>query len=433
MSFPRRVPSIVPRICSVALALALCAAAAGALAKEEKKGPDLGSIVKDLYEAHQNGSPLFFQTKDRTLLDRFFTKEIADKLWKDAQTAEGESGSLDFDPVLGTQDTTITKFKVGETNYGKHHRSGDFISYEGFAIVDVTFTAGGTPMFVTYQVQTEGADKNKISNITYNDGSSLADVLSRESSATPREPKASSKQPKRSDTSAAASSTASTNVLVNGNFATGDFTGWVTDVTPVSGPYSGPNLGVNKKPYKGGFRAGFNGGDTVTGASISQAFETVPGGTYSLTFDYLTGGGPGKPQKMNVSVSNSDFEPVQVAPARDKNATYEYSFTAKGTSSTITFKDDPKNSTVSIDGLLGPVQIVASAPSASSGPITKEAALAAVRKAGHLGSNERVISAEHVPDKGIWVIYAKVEGDPNVRYQLSDDDDSGSTVVRSTE
>jgi hypothetical protein len=92
---------------------------------------------------------------------------------------------------------------------------------------------------------------------------------------------------------------------------------------------------------------------------------------------------------MNVSVSNSDFEPVQVAPARDKNTTYEYSFTAKGTSSTITFKDDPKNSTVSIDGLLGPVQIVASAPSASSGPITKEAALAAVRKAGHLGSNER--------------------------------------------
>jgi hypothetical protein len=56
-----------------------------------------------------------------------------------------------------------------------------------------------------------------------------------------------------------------------------------------------------------------------------------------------------------------------------------------------------------------------------------------VRKAGHLGSNERVISAEHVPDKGVWVIYAKVEGDPNVRYQLSDDDDSGSTVVRSAE
>ena len=69
----------------------------------------------------------------------------------------------------------------------------------------------------------------------------------------------------------------------------------------------------------------------------------------------------------------------------------------------------------------------------TEGTITKAAAIAAVRKAGYLDDNERVISAEHVPDKGIWVIYAKVEGDPNVRYQLSDDDDSGSTVVRTSE
>jgi hypothetical protein len=111
------------------------------------------------------------------LLDRFFTKELADKLWADAKAANGEPGSLDFDPLLGTRDAKITKFKVGDTNHGKHHRSGDFIAYEGFAIVDVTFTADGKPMFVTYQVQTEGADKGKISNIEYNDGSSLADAL----------------------------------------------------------------------------------------------------------------------------------------------------------------------------------------------------------------------------------------------------------------
>ena len=357
MNFRQRLPLIVSRIYRVALALALCAGAAGASAKEEKKGPDLGSIVKDLCEAHQNGSPLFFQTKDRTLLDRFFAREIADKLWKDAQAAKGESGSLDFDPVLGTQDTTITKFKVGETNYGKHHRSGDFITYEGFAIVDVTFTAGSTPMFVTYQVQTEGADKGKISNITYNDGSSLADVLSRASPAAAPEPKASSKQPKRTNSSATTPSGASANVLVNGNFATGDFTGWETKLTPSSGPYSGPNLGVNKTPYKGGFRAGFNGGDTVAGASIAQTFTTVPGDTYQLTFDYLTGGGPGKPQKMQVIMSGSDFEPVKVAPPRDKNMTYTYSFTPRGTSTTVIFQDDAANSTVSIDGLLGPVQI----------------------------------------------------------------------------
>ena len=146
-------------------------------------------------------------------------------------------------------------------------------------------------------------------------------------------------------------------MLVNGNFATGDFTGWETKLTPSSGPYSGPNLGVNKTPYKGGFRAGFNSGDTVVGASIAQTFTTVPGDTYQLTFDYLTGGGPGKPQKMQVIMSDSDLEPVKVAPPRDKNMTYTYSFTPRGTSTTVIFQDDAANSTVSIDGLLGPVQI----------------------------------------------------------------------------
>ncbi|CAA9212447.1 MAG: hypothetical protein AVDCRST_MAG42-25 [uncultured Chthoniobacterales bacterium] len=357
MNIRRAAPPIVSRVHRIAVAVMLFAGAAGLFAKEEKKGPDLGSIVKDLYAAHQNGSALFNQTKDRKLLDRFFTKEIADKLWKDAVAADGEIGALDFDPLYGSQDPQITKFKVGETNYGKHHRSGDFITYEGFAIVDVTFTAGGKPMYVMYQVQTEGADKGKISNITYNDGTSLVDALNPETHAAAPEPKASSSQPKRSNSSAASPSTANANLLVNGNFATGDFTGWETKLTPKSGPYSGPNLGVNKTRYKGGFRAGFNGGDSVVGASIAQTFATLPGETYQLTFDYLTGGGPGKPQKMQVIVSDSDFEPVKVAPPGDKNVTYTYSFVPKGTITTVTFQDDAANSTVSIDGLLGPVQI----------------------------------------------------------------------------
>ena len=357
MNIRRQIPPTLSRIHRIAVAVLLLAGAAGVFAKEEKKGPDLGSIVKDLYEAHQNGSPLFYQTKDRTLLDRFFAKELADKLWADAKAAKGEPGSLDFDVPLGIRGEKITKFKVGETNYGKHHRSGDFITYEGFAIVDVTFTAGGKPMFVMYQVQTEGADKGKISNITYNDGSSLADALNPETYATAPEPKASSGGGSGQSSSGKSRSTANANVLVNGNFATGDFTGWETKLTPSSGPYSGPNLGVNKTRYKGGFRAGFNGGDSVVGASIAQTFATLPGETYQLTFDYLTGGGPGKPQKMQVIVSDSDFEPVKVAPPRDKNVTYTYSFTPRSSITTVIFQDDPANSTVSIDGLLGPVAV----------------------------------------------------------------------------
>lgn len=94
------------------------------------------------------------------------------------------------------------------------------------------------------------------------------------------------------------------------------------------------------------------------GASLAQTFATLPGETYQLTFDYMTGGGPGKPQKMNVIVSDTDFAPVKVAPARDASVTYTYSFKAHGTVSTVTFTDDAANSTTSIDGLLGPVQIM---------------------------------------------------------------------------
>ena len=170
--------SVVSIIHRVVLAIALFASAAGVIAEEEKKGPDFGPIVQNLCEAQQNGSPLFHQTKDRTLLDRFFTKELADKLWKDAQAAKGEPGSLDFDVLLGTGAAKITKFKVGETHYGKY-RQDEYIPYEGFAIVDVTFTASGTAKYVSYLITTEGRDKGKIRNIHYDGLPSLDDALNR--------------------------------------------------------------------------------------------------------------------------------------------------------------------------------------------------------------------------------------------------------------
>jgi hypothetical protein len=105
------------------LALVLFAGASVLLAATQK-GPDLGSVVRDLYQAREKQEPLFYQSKDRTLLDRFFTKSLADKLWADAKAANGEPGSLDFDPLLGIRDDKITKFKVGDTNHGKHHNPG---------------------------------------------------------------------------------------------------------------------------------------------------------------------------------------------------------------------------------------------------------------------------------------------------------------------
>ena len=51
-------------------------------------------LVSNLYRQHKRQSP-FFQTKKRALLDRYFEKQLADLIWKDALSARGEVGAMD--------------------------------------------------------------------------------------------------------------------------------------------------------------------------------------------------------------------------------------------------------------------------------------------------------------------------------------------------
>jgi hypothetical protein len=77
---------------------------------------------------------------------------------------------------------------------------------------------------------------------------------------------------------------ASANLIVNGDFETGDFTGWTTTLAA-----SGSNLSVTNIPPAHdtlGARFGATGTDFD---SISQTFATTPGALYDLSFFYEIG------------------------------------------------------------------------------------------------------------------------------------------------
>ncbi len=120
-------------------------------------------IVKNLYAAQKAGSSPFFQTKDRALVDKYFTKHLADLIWKDAIKANGEVGAIDFDPLYGSQDPQIKDFTIMETGWGGDSKFGP----DDEAVVQVTFKDSGKERMVSYQFK-QGTDKNwKIYDIHY--------------------------------------------------------------------------------------------------------------------------------------------------------------------------------------------------------------------------------------------------------------------------
>lgn len=120
-------------------------------------------VVKNLYAAHKAGRSPFFQTKSRVLLDKTFTRYLADLIWKDAVDSKGEVGAISFDPLYGSQDPQITNFKIMETGWGGDSKYGP----NDEAVVQVTFKDSGKERMVSYQFKL-GKDKNwKIYDVHY--------------------------------------------------------------------------------------------------------------------------------------------------------------------------------------------------------------------------------------------------------------------------
>ena len=123
------------------------------------------ALVADLYRVHNQKHSPFFQTRSRALLYKYFEKDLADMIWKDAVKSKGEVGAIDGDPLYDAQDMEIKKFAIAMPSYADEK-----------ARVKVTFENFKEPKSFVF-ILVNGRTGWRISNIEYGEGRSLRGYL----------------------------------------------------------------------------------------------------------------------------------------------------------------------------------------------------------------------------------------------------------------
>ena len=125
-------------------------------------------LVAQLYQAHRSKHDPLDETQS---LGPYFDNALLKLYLNDKREAKGEVGRLDGDPLYNAQDIEIKNFSVSapETSAGPS-RTGVQTR------VTVRFTNIGKATRVIY-VLTRTADGWRISDIRYDDGSSLKKIL----------------------------------------------------------------------------------------------------------------------------------------------------------------------------------------------------------------------------------------------------------------
>ena len=119
-------------------------------------------LVAQLYQAHRSKHDPLDETP---LLGRYFDTALLKLYLKDRSEAKGEVGRLDGDPLYNAQDMEIKDFSVSAPEItGRAGR------------VTVNFKNLGKPTRVVY-ILSRTANGWKISDIRYDDGSSLEKIL----------------------------------------------------------------------------------------------------------------------------------------------------------------------------------------------------------------------------------------------------------------
>ena len=157
-----------------------------------------------------------------------------------------------------------------------------------------------------------------------------------------------------------AATPAGAQTVTNGDFATGNLTGWTANAEVSVGlNYVGSPF-VNTTGT--GDMAFFGAGETASIGSISQSFTTVIGEVYGLAFLYGATGNPDlSPTAQSLHVTAGDLD-VTVGPAAatTDNAAlltpYSFSFTATSTTTTLTFTDVSAGGS-SVDGVLDEITV----------------------------------------------------------------------------
>ncbi len=119
-------------------------------------------VVAQLYQAHNSKHDPLDET---ALLGRYFDPALLNLYLKDNHEAKGEVGRLDGDPLYNAQDMEIKDFSVSAPEMAGRE-----------ARVTVNFKNLGKPTRVVYMLS-RTAKGWKISDIRYDDGSSLKKIL----------------------------------------------------------------------------------------------------------------------------------------------------------------------------------------------------------------------------------------------------------------
>ena len=119
-------------------------------------------LVAQLYQAHRSKHDPLDETQ---LLGRYFDAALLKLYLKDKREAKGEVGRLDGDPLYNAQDIQFKDFSVSAPEM-----------VGGETRVTVHFKNIGKPARIIY-VLSRTADGWRISDIRYDDGSSLKKIL----------------------------------------------------------------------------------------------------------------------------------------------------------------------------------------------------------------------------------------------------------------
>ncbi len=147
----------------VSITLLLAFTSIGFAQAKKVKPANPNVIIKELYKVQKTNKGPFFQTKSRTYIDKYFTKDLADLIWKDAVDAKGEVGRLDFDPLYGSQDPDPKEFVIMDTGWGGDAKFGPADE----AVVQVTFKTNGVEQMVSYRFHQQKTKQWKIYDIRY--------------------------------------------------------------------------------------------------------------------------------------------------------------------------------------------------------------------------------------------------------------------------
>ncbi|MBX3291642.1 MAG: DUF3828 domain-containing protein [Acidobacteria bacterium] len=144
-----------------------------AVAGGESQSAAAEALVADLYKQHDAKKSPFYQTKDRARVDKYFTKALADLIWKYSQSASAEEASFDADPLYNAQDLQLKNFAVGRAD----------IKGEA-ATLPVTFTNFGEKVTINYKLKLANGSW-KIDDIMYSPKDGLAAWLKDRLASTP--------------------------------------------------------------------------------------------------------------------------------------------------------------------------------------------------------------------------------------------------------